>query len=173
MFWDLWFTHATGQTRGSRHSKRRRWRPGRFPTQQPTSREMNVTNCILVQEEWAPLAVPHVISSIELCWRSFLRNVWLYKSKSYPVIMSQYVTCMLHIVRETYCLDRAKFTKNISCFETCGSPTPQENETQDGGNGDNAINPEKVGEVLSRHNSQAAELRILKSYRFYTIYIYI
>ena len=136
---------------------------------------MNITNCILVQEEWAPLAVPHVISSIELCWRSFLRNVWLYKSKSYPVIMSQYVTYMLHIVRETYCLDRAKFTKNISCFETCGSPTPQDNETQDGGdtasggNTDSADNPEKVGEVLSRHNSQAAELWILKSYRFYIV----
>ena len=152
MFWDLWFTHATGQTRGSRHSKRRRWRPGRFPTQQPTSREMNVTNCILVQEEWAPLAVPHVISSIELCWRSFLRNVWLYKSKSYPVIVSQYVTYMLHIVRETYCLDRAKFTKNISCFETCGSPTPQDKpegvDTASGGDG---------GQEDSRHNSQPAE----------------
>ena len=48
--------------------------------------------------------------------------------------------CHIHIVRETYCLDRAKLKKNISCFETCGSPTPQDNETpegEDGGNGTN------------------------------------
>ena len=68
--------------------------------------------------------------------------------------MSQYVTYMLHIVRETYCLDRAKFTKNISCFETCGSPTPQDDETQDGGDGDGGGDNTNKD---SRHNSQPAE----------------
>ena len=101
---------------------------------------------ILDQEEWAPLAVPHVISSRQMCWFSFYKMCdCTNRSHILP-------SCHIHIVRETYCLDRAKFTKNMSCLETCGWPTSQDNQPPEEAPG----NPGNDVQVLSRGNSQLA-----------------